>query len=1048
MFKRVVLIGCLLVLIPVVGYFAGNVLLDLYIMNGARRLVSLEKQGRLSSQYGYVWQEINMSKQMKHVSNSILEGNDTLKAEGTKKNRKKNIHFPSLAAVAELNKIRSLYKTIQITDRYGIPLAELRTTHTCVQLSELHDLLLTSLIITEDKDFHKRSRAYDYRALVRASLVAALRSVLTLRFHYPQGSSTIHMQVARFLLMKYDTRGYAYAERSISRKIRELKLAQALKMIYSNEEILTVYINHCVSASKGMRGYHDISMGLFGVAPQELDTCQNLYLARLVKWNRHTPHKIIRQIKASLPALAGALGWNQLQQQTIRQALDTLSFIKTTPLIPRHSHLIDLANEYWREVCRLNGMSESQLHDMDIADPESMIRRYGNVKIMLTIDYRLQRFLERLVDSRGFGPDTVIRTDIRIGSYGKTIQSSVVPPDTVRKVWIVSQDSLFIDPETNYKVKLSMHDTLLCNIRYRKIDTAQVRRSCYYYKRDTLTVPGQYYAYALMDSRTQQLLAYYSRDRLGSRLGSLLKNRTPNGSCIAKPMLFALAYDLGVYKPTDMASDDQPIPDTCAWARHYLEDDTHKKIGMVYLNASDSGGYQVHNYHHRFDGYDYLFNHLAHSNNIICVETAYRLNTDSANSNEAYQKNLRRLLGRIGAESLLEKKNITGPEIYAAIARICGVAADTLNLSGKRKPFPSDNYSIALGTLELSLYEQLHLFNILYGNTLVVQPSAHPSLFIKGVELGNKSVAFRDSVTRYRLFDNIHSVHPVHLGMHKRLLSNQADRLGMFDICTNDNENPSYVSNFAKSGTTDDIIRPYYADPTDTLRTNYGLWNAVLRLKLTKEDLQEVIDADTMLQNRPYIHIPYDSIPDMEVMDVTVACVGECSEKYTGSRDGKTLHGYVSRELLHAMGVACTTGFYHSYEQDIIDKTSNKVKYAFQQQQSDLSFLSRALIKLRTGIGSSASVDEVRFDIGHFGSKIRLRGKSYKKMLSFAPYMGNESKYYYSLLDELKEPKNKDEAATIIERIKAIEINNQFLRSEIKTACASLMSSLSSVKRQ
>ena len=48
-----------------------------------------------------------------------------------------------------------------------------------------------------------------------------------------------------------------------------------------------------------------------------------------------------------------------------------------------------------------------------------------------------------------------------------------------------------------------------------------------------------------MDSRTGKLLAYYSKDKLGSRLACLLRNRTPNGSLTAKPIFNALNFDLG-----------------------------------------------------------------------------------------------------------------------------------------------------------------------------------------------------------------------------------------------------------------------------------------------------------------------------------------------------------------------------------------------------------------------------------------------------------------------------------------------------------------------
>ena len=392
-----------------------------------------------------------------------------------------------------------------------------------------------------------------------------------------------------------------------------------------------------------------------------------------------------------------------------------------------------------------------KLDQMDISNPESMIRRYGNLTINLTIDYRLQKFLEKLVSSRGFGPDTTIRTDIRIGSFGFNLEKRNAPPDTLRKMLVVNQDSLFKDPSTAFSVHLKRGDTIVSNIRYKKLGTDSVRRSCFYYKRDSMHVPGQYYSYALMDSRTHQLLAYCSMDRLGSRLQSLLVNKNPNGSSVAKPLIYGLAYDLGIYSPTDMTSDDQEIPDTCEWARKYLYN-KNERVGMVYLNVPDKDGYPVHNHNYKFEGYDFLFNHLAHSNNIVAVQTMYHLTTDLT-ENSTSSQNIKALLQRLGYNDLATLKSITGPQLYCALASIGHgnhIVDEKLAI----------NYSIALGTLEISLYEQMHLFNALYNNALVVYPAGHPSLFVKSVQLAGNEVLFTDSIQTRTLFSDLRNDHP------------------------------------------------------------------------------------------------------------------------------------------------------------------------------------------------------------------------------------------------------------------------------------------------
>ncbi|KMQ52526.1 Multimodular transpeptidase-transglycosylase [Chitinispirillum alkaliphilum] len=1024
--------------LPLILYVGVGAFLHVFAVMGANRLISLEEQGRLSREYGFVWQEINLNREMSSIASAISDTGSEKQISETESKRE-IVEFPSLSAITELNNIRDFSKVIRITDRNGIPLSEIRTTHTCIDVSEINDMLLKSLIITEDQRFYTRSRAYDYNALVRSFVDAVFRSISTRRIQMPRATSTIHMQVARFLMLRTNTLGYAYTDRSIMRKMREIQLAEALKSTFTDEEILTVYINHCVSAGRGMRGYYDISKGLFGIHPSELDTAQSLYLARLVKWNRHVPDRIIQQVKASLPELARHLDWDKESKKAIRRSVDSLSFRPFQPIISRNSHLIDLANEYWREICRQKGMSRSELEEMDIANPESMIRRFGNLTIALTLDYRLQKKLEELVDARGFGPDTLIRTDIRIGSKGTDMHLEEVPPDTVRKITLIEKDSLFRDPVSGASVQLNQNDTLITNIRYRKTGTGQVRRSAFFYRRGDLPVPGQYFAYAIMDSQNRQLLAYYSRDRLGSRLTSLLRNRTPNGSSLAKPIIFALTYDLGIYEHADMATDESEVADTIPWARTAILRNGDP-VGMRYLKTTDEDGYMVHNHHRRFDGYDFIYNHLYRSNNILSVEAIYRLNTDLRDTDNPQTSGVSQLLKRIGSQSLMANRYVTGADLYKAIA---GVVSEPVAAKYNTGRSPSQTYSVALGTLELSLFEQLHLFNVLYDNRIPVNPSRHPKLFIKDIMLAGKPFHFEDTLEYVNLFSSMESIKPVALALHKRLVSSPRDRLGNFDICDQVDmygNQGGLLSNFAKSGTTDNIIRPFNVDNTSGATTNYGLWHAVLRLNLTRDDLVRMVKDDENIDSAMKKQISFDRVPAEEITDITIASVGECNYEYTGSRDGKSLHGYLTRELLHTFGIPCTDGFYADYENKLINSRSRDELFSYQQEETDLSFFSRTFIRLRT-IGSEESVDEVSFDRNRSGN-IVLRRSNYRTMLSFAQYMGSESRRYRDLVSQLRRPASIQAAEETLEEILAIDIENQFLRRELESAVKSLKESL------
>ena len=260
----------------------------------------------------------------------------------------------------------------------------------------------------------------------------------------------------------------------------------------------------------------------------------------------------------------------------------------------------------------------------------------------------------------------------------------------------------------------------------------------------------------------------------------------------------------------------------------------------------------------------------------------------------------------------LQLKSMTGVRAYKELARLAGVDEDSLARTSGKLAMASDSmYSAALGTLELSLYEQMHLFNMLYNNNLIIRPADHPSLVLASVVLDGDTVALNNTVSRIHPFADINNLRPTWLGLHKRLISNPGDGLTIYDIPAPEADSGGDrtmltdrvfhrevlmlrepPSNFAKSGTSDDIIKPFDAPPTTTRRTNYGLWNAVIRIDLSA--------------------LAGEGAPD--VRDVTVACIGECSDKFTGPRDGKTLHRFLTAALLKKAGIRCPNGFFSRYE--------------------------------------------------------------------------------------------------------------------------------------
>ena len=845
--KLLIAVACIAALLLIAAYPAylvGQFAFNRYFDQWSAKLVNLEKRGLLSKKFGAAWQDVLKDEAMQHQASAVL-GTDTagardtaLVVDGVFVN-----DYPSLSILARLNAVQNYSNEIRIADRAGRDIARIRTNHTRAALSEFPPALLKALVAAEDADFWKNPTGVEYSSIVRSVVGGVFKSILSLRPRPPRGTSTITQQVAKLFISDVDEAGQRHVSKTMDRKLREMRLASALRRTYRPEDILEVYVNHCITSDNGLIGCKDIARALFDKDLKDLSDAQCVYIARMVKWGRNVKPKIARQCALDMPRMGRALGWNAARQRAILADVRDLTFKKPRQIQTDFGALVDCANEYWCSVLRRSGAPDAQIEQMNIVNPNSLIRKKGNLTIRLSLDVPLQKELERLVNARGFGPDTVVMMGGR-----------------------------------------------------------------------PILVGGQYYAYAIMDSKDGRLLAYYSRDRIGSRLSGLLRNRTPNGSSTAKPIFNALNFDLGTFPPYAKWTDSAEVTDNVPWQRTFRRDAKGKLVGVLFAHSAVRGrGYEVHNDHEEFEGCRYIFDQLNASNNILGVETVYRLNRtlfslDGGVSKDAFP--LVQYYYRIGAFDRIKDElhftATTGVRAYKELARIVGVEVDSTLSGGRRAPISDSLYSVALGTLELSLYEQMHLFNVLYNNDLIERPADHPSLVLDNIVLNGDTVQMNDTIKRYHPFADVNNLRPTYLGLHKRLVG--TDALDMYDIPAppdtagleqKDTFDKNVLllagtaSNFAKSGTTDDVIRPFDERVNTRKKTNYGVWNAVLRIDLSK--------------------LPgAGGVPD--IRDITVACIGECNEKYTGTRDGKTLHKFLTRALLLKAGVQSPQGFFTRYE--------------------------------------------------------------------------------------------------------------------------------------
>lgn len=136
-----------------------------------------------------------------------------------------------------------------------------------VKIEDLNQYTYNAFVAIEDKRFYEHN-GVDGRALIRA-LFNNVKS-----FSFKEGGSTITQQLIK--------NTHLSGEKTIRRKMLEIKLAKMLEKKYSKSEILEKYVN-TIYFGNGCYGIADASEYYFEKSPSELTVNESAVLAALVK---------------------------------------------------------------------------------------------------------------------------------------------------------------------------------------------------------------------------------------------------------------------------------------------------------------------------------------------------------------------------------------------------------------------------------------------------------------------------------------------------------------------------------------------------------------------------------------------------------------------------------------------------------------------------------------------------------------------------------------------------------------------------------------------
>lgn len=151
---------------------------------------------------------------------------------------------------------------------------------TVVPLNEMSPYVKAAFIATEDKRF------YSHHGIDWVRVLGALRSNL-FKLRFAEGFSTITMQLARNLWPE-DISG---RDKSLRRKLREVKVALELEKKYSKDKILELYLNQIDLGNRAF-GVEAASQRYFGKSVRDLDLAEAATLAAIPKApSRYNPRK-------------------------------------------------------------------------------------------------------------------------------------------------------------------------------------------------------------------------------------------------------------------------------------------------------------------------------------------------------------------------------------------------------------------------------------------------------------------------------------------------------------------------------------------------------------------------------------------------------------------------------------------------------------------------------------------------------------------------------------------------------------------------------------
>lgn len=197
-------------------------------------------------------------------------------------------------AELDFDSLASASRTVTILDADGNPLddALYDGNKIYVKLDDLPDYTANAFIAIEDKRFYKHG-GVDYKRMLSA-LLSDIKSR-----SFREGGSTITQQLIK--------NTHLSNEKTLKRKLNEIRLARALERVYTKPQILESYLNILYFGS-GIRGLGTASRVMFGIPASELSLAQSASLASIINNpTKYSPYDNIENLEKRKTLVLGQM---------------------------------------------------------------------------------------------------------------------------------------------------------------------------------------------------------------------------------------------------------------------------------------------------------------------------------------------------------------------------------------------------------------------------------------------------------------------------------------------------------------------------------------------------------------------------------------------------------------------------------------------------------------------------------------------------------------------------------------------------------------------